>query len=151
MNEPMSYAVKELGSTPQVSSAHHLKVHKDCISSEARHIIAFFEHSHDSVLGVVYRPEFEARLHRFFEENHAHDDDVAWYALRNAVYATGCRCAASVENQKDFVEVQQESVQYFHNALSVQSDLLYMPSGLMAIQALVTMVSVLTFQICCGY
>lgn len=92
---------------------------------------------------MVYRPEFENHLRRFFENNQARENDVAWYALRNAVYAVGCRSAAAVENKKDFVEIQQESVQYFHNAFSVHSDLLYMPNGLMAIQALVVMVSCL--------
>lgn len=89
----------------------------------------------------MYQPEFENHFRHFFQNSQVYNNDVAWYALSNAVYAVGCRNAAAMENKKDFMEIQQESVQYFHNAFSVHSDLLYMPSGLMAIQALVVMVS----------
>lgn len=101
---------------------------------------AFFDHTHDPVLGVVYRPEFEAQLRLHFQRPRSPDEDVAWYALRNAVYAVGCRAAASTGSVKDFHQTQQRSLKFFHNAFSVYTNLLYMPSGLTAVQALVIMV-----------
>lgn len=103
-------------------------------------IIAFFEHSHDSVFGVVYRPDFEVRLDLHFQNAGPQNEDVAWYALRNAVYAVGCRASAAMEGTRSFAEVDQESLHYFYNAYSVYSDLLFTASGLMAVQALLVMV-----------
>lgn len=48
-----------------------------------------------------------------------------------------------MDGTRSFAEVQKESLRFFHNAFSVLSDLLYMPSGLMAVQALTVMVSLL--------
>lgn len=109
------------------------------------HTIAFFEHSHDSVLGVVYRPDFEVRLNLHFQTSDLQDEDVAWYALRNAVYAVGCRASGAMEGTRSFAEVDQESLHYFYNAFSVYSDLLFTASGLMAVQALLVMVRLCTF------
>lgn len=102
---------------------------------------AFFEHSHDSVFGVVFRPDFEARLRAHLQNANQDDEDVAWYALRNAVYAIGCRTVMAMDRTRDFSEIQQESLRLFHNSFFVLLDLLYMPSGLMAVQALIVMVS----------
>lgn len=109
---------------------------------------AFFDLTHDPLLGVVYRPEFEAQLRLHFQRPRSPDEDVAWYALRNAVYAVGCRAAASAGIVKDFRQTQQKSLKFFHNAFSVYTSLLYMPSGLTAVQTLVIMVSRST--ICTG-
>lgn len=48
-----------------------------------------------------------------------------------------------MDETSDFSKVQSEALRFFHNAFSVLSELLYMPSGLMAVQALIVMVSVL--------
>jgi hypothetical protein len=103
----------------------------------------YFDNSYDSIRGVVYRPEFEAQLHLHFQS--AQEDNVAQYALRNAVYAVGCRVSAVKDKEKTFEETQRISLLYFHNALSVYSDLLFMPSGLTGVQALVVMVRYLMF------
>lgn len=50
-----------------------------------------------------------------------------------------------MDGARDFAEIQPESLRFFHNAFSVLSDLLYMPSGLMAVQALIVMVCVLEY------
>lgn len=109
--------------------------------TRAYHVIAFFEHSPDSVFGVVNRSDFQTRLHLHLGGSNTNEENAAWYALRNIIYAIGCRSAASVDKSQDFVEIQMESLRYFHNAFSVYADLLYMPSGLMAVQALIMMVS----------
>jgi hypothetical protein len=76
------------------------------------------------------------------------DDDPAFYALRNAVYALGCRSAASQDHGSDFTQASAEASQYFDNAFSVYTDLLYTPAGLTAVQALAVMVIVALF--CCS-
>lgn len=90
--------------------------------------------------GIVYRPDFEARLRLHFEHNALNDDEPAWYALRNTVYASGCRVYLSRRRSTSFAEAQAQAWRYLENALSVYVDLLFTPSGLMAVQALVAMV-----------
>lgn len=91
-------------------------------------------------MGIVYRPEFENHLRLHFQ-NLVSSEDVASYALRNAVYAVGCRAAALMDGNRDLNEVQRISSELFFNALSVYTDLIFMPSGLKAVQALIVMVS----------
>ena len=79
-----------------------------------------------------------------FENGDLHDDP-SWYALRNAVYATGCRTLLAKENSSSWTEVQQKSWPYFENALSVYVELLYTPTGLTAVRALAAMVRATTF------
>jgi hypothetical protein len=114
------------------------------IVDEEREKTAYFERSHDRIFGVVYRPDFEARLRRHFQNGCPIDENAAWYALRNAVYAEGCRSAGSKESGQDFSQVQAEAARYFENAVSVLTELLFTPSGLMVVQAVVVMVRSLT-------
>ena len=51
---------------------------------------AFFTSGYEATFGIVERPWFEARLHAHLNE-HRSDDDASWYALRNVIYALGCR------------------------------------------------------------
>ena len=89
---------------------------------------------------MVYRPEFEARLHAHFQNGApSSTDDVAWYALRNTVYAAGCRQILLKDDITSYADAQAEASRYFENALSVHTDLIYGPSGLEAIRALVAM------------
>jgi hypothetical protein len=106
------------------------------------HLQAYFENSRDSVFGVVQRSNFESRLRVHFQNSDRPDEDVAWYALRNTVYAIGRRLVVSMDGTGDFAEIQSDSLRFFHNAFSVFSELLFRPSGLMAVQALVVMVCV---------
>lgn len=119
----------------------HLKqfqVHsQSCGCLLTREPIAYFEKSYDRIFGLVYQPDFEARLKRHFET--ASDHDPSWYALRNAVYAEGCRNVGSGDNLRDFSNIQSEAARYFENALSVVTDLLFTPNGIMAVQALAVM------------
>ncbi|KAH7077568.1 fungal-specific transcription factor domain-containing protein [Paraphoma chrysanthemicola] len=100
---------------------------------------AYFQQSLESVFAVINRAQFEIRLNDFFTNGHK-NDDAEWYALRNAVYASGCKVYFAQKAQADSFDLSQtESWKYFENALSVHTELVYMRSGLMAIQALVTM------------
>ncbi|KIV98021.1 hypothetical protein PV10_01714 [Exophiala mesophila] len=105
-----------------------------------KYTAAYFDHCFEAVFGVVYRPEFEARLHAHFQNSApSSTDDVAWYALRNTVYAAGCRQILLKDDITSYADAQAEASRYFENALSVHTDLIYGPSGLEAIRALVAM------------
>ncbi|KAJ5585689.1 fungal-specific transcription factor domain-containing protein [Penicillium hetheringtonii] len=104
-----------------------------------KYATAYFENSRANAFGVVQRSNFENRLRVHFQSPNTNDEDVAWYALRNAVYAIGRRVVASMDGIGDFAVIQSESLRFFHNAFSVYSELLFRPSGLMAVQALIVM------------
>ncbi|KAJ9614387.1 hypothetical protein H2200_002523 [Cladophialophora chaetospira] len=98
---------------------------------------AYFEDSFEALFGVVYRPEFEARLGEHFKGSC--EDDPSWYALRNVVYATGCRTYLAKQKSCSWTEAQHRSWPYFENALASQFDLLYTPTGLAAVRAIAAM------------
>ena len=100
---------------------------------------AYFEDSLEALYGVVYRPEFEALLKEHFSGTLS--DNASWYALRNVVYATGCRTYLAKQNPRSWTEAQRRSWPFFENALSVYVDLLYTPTNLSAVRALAAMVS----------
>ena len=94
----------------------------------------------DSLFDVVHRPEFEHHLRGYFNNRYS-DIDPAWYAVRNAVYASGCRLYHSANQEASFSRIQEEAWGYFSNALSVHSDLLLRSPSLRAVRALLAMVS----------
>ena len=104
---------------------------------------AYFEGVIDSIFGVVCRINFENRLRTHYEQGCPWEgkEDPAWYALRNAVFATGSRQVLSTENKpRTFAEASTQSWKYFQNALSVYTELLLVKTGLMAVQALIVLV-----------
>jgi hypothetical protein len=106
-----------------------------------QYVRAYFEDNPDAVFGIICRPSFEARLRAHFKQGaiSTADHDPAWYALRNIVYATGCRSLLSKQHSGGFHATQ--SWQFFQNALTVHTELLYSRTGLMAVQALAAMVA----------
>lgn len=87
------------------------------------------------------RPAFESRLRSYLEQKTTSPDDPAWYALRHTVYASGCRITLSkLSSSTPFAEAQERAWQFFENALSVHTELLYCTTGLLAVQALAAMV-----------
>lgn len=103
--------------------------------------VAYFEQSFESIFDIIDRVSFETRLTAQVS-GAASGDDPAWYALRNVVYAFGCR--ASTFNEavpESWGEAQRKSWPYFENALSVHTELVYFRSSLSAVQALLVMVS----------
>lgn len=83
---------------------------------------AYFSEAHDAALGIVHQGWFEARLQAHFARSDK-DTNVAWYALRNIIYASGCRIESS--KSMSFVEAQQRSWPWFENAISTQLQLTY--------------------------
>ena len=88
-------------------------------------------------MGIVHRPSFEGRL-RAHLACAAGDADPAWNALRNIVYATGCRIELS--KTKSIRDANQAAWGWFENALSVHTELLYFRTSITGVQALTLMV-----------
>ena len=99
--------------------------------------LAFFDKGYEASFGIVQRAWFETRLRAHFHHAKS-DEDAAWYALRNIIYASGCRIELSA--QSTFSWASQMSWAYFENALSVHTDVVFLPSSTLGVQALVLMV-----------
>ncbi|KAH0846011.1 putative fungal specific transcription factor [Fonsecaea pedrosoi] len=110
-----------------------------------RYTRAFFDEALESSLGIVHRPWFEAQLRAYFD-GAVTDTDPTWYALRNAVYASGCRIELS--KTSTFQEANQSAWGYFENALSVQTEMLYFRTSIVGVQAL-TLMAYFTQNIAC--
>lgn len=99
---------------------------------------AYFDESYDAVFGLVERSDFEARLQKHLSGSII--DDPAWYALRQTVYASGCRICLAKDASYSFSDVQNEAWSYFRNAMSVHTELLFTFTELLAVRALIAMV-----------
>ena len=110
----------------------------------------YFDYAQDAAFGIVNRADFENHLQLHFQSAGSHDGDAASYALRNAVYAVGCRATRTSDESQDFSQIQEKSLQLFFNAFSVFPEMLFMPSGMRAVQALLVMVclSSASFSFC---
>ncbi|KAL5314332.1 hypothetical protein ACEPPN_018758 [Leptodophora sp. 'Broadleaf-Isolate-01'] len=109
-----------------------------------RYVKVYFEECPEASFDVVSRSTFEARLQSHFEhsDNPAYDDSASWYAMRNIVYASGCRAElgkATASYCSTFQSAQVGGFRYFENALSRHTELIFCRTGLMAVQALVAM------------
>jgi hypothetical protein len=92
-------------------------------------------------MNILHRGTFEARLRAHLERGQGDDDDVAWYALRNVVYAYGSRIVHYADSDaSSWIDAQIHGWQYFQNAFSVHSDLVYSWTSVAAVQALFVMV-----------
>ncbi|KAH7007449.1 fungal-specific transcription factor domain-containing protein [Ilyonectria destructans] len=98
---------------------------------------AYFEETPISTFYLIGRQSFEARLIRHIENPLASQEDSVWFAIRNIVYASGCR--ALMSKTHSWRESQSKSGQYFENALSVETDLIHGAYGISAIRALLAM------------
>lgn len=75
-------------------------------------------------------------------------EDWAWYALRNVIFAFGCRIRQyKKESRATWHEAQDKSWQYFENAMSVHTEILYSSSESCGVEALLMMV---TLDTCMG-
>jgi hypothetical protein len=102
---------------------------------------AYFEQAFESAFDIIDCASFEARLTKQLE-GAVPDDDPAWYALRNVVYAFGCRASTFKEGVSEtWSEAQSKGWRFFENALAVHTELVYFRSNLSAVQALLAMVS----------
>lgn len=101
---------------------------------------AYFDQAFESVFDIIDRVSFETRLTAQVSGAMS-DDDPAWFALRNVVYAFGCRASIYREAvPESWADAQRKSWQYFENALSIHTELVYFRSNISAVQALLAMV-----------
>lgn len=97
---------------------------------------AYFDEAPEAAFGIVLRSQFAARLRSHFDG--APDDDRAWYALRNAIYAIGCRIVMSKTHS--FTEAYRTAWCFFENALSAHTEMLYFRTSILGVRALAVMV-----------
>ncbi|KAH7137415.1 fungal-specific transcription factor domain-containing protein [Dactylonectria estremocensis] len=101
---------------------------------------AYFNSCPHSIFAALDRASFESRLRAHFKPDHPTSFSKSWYALRNVVYAAGCRFSISEDSGPEgFAKARSESWGYYQNALSVHTDLLYLYTDLTSIQALLLM------------
>jgi hypothetical protein len=108
-----------------------------------RYATEYFEKAPDAPFDIIVRSRFEARLRTHFDGagTSEQDEDSAWYALRNVVYAQGCRLELGNKGYSfNYTKPQIAGWQYFENSLSKHSELCFSRTGLMAVQALLCMV-----------
>jgi hypothetical protein len=108
-----------------------------------QYVRAYFDETPESTLGIICRTSFESRLHVHYEQaSHtlSSESDPAWYALRNAILAIGCRISLAKESLVGYRAAHEQSWKYFQNALSMFTELHFSRTGLMAVQALTIMV-----------
>ena len=92
---------------------------------------------------MVERTLFESRLRAHFSGTHNPvADDKGWYALRNMLWAHGCRIVLS--KTRTFRETLQASWAFFENALSVHTETLFLHTSMMSVQAVILMVGALS-------
>lgn len=100
---------------------------------------AYFERSVGNLWEMVHQPDFERHLRDYLSGQLPYNDPT-WYALRNVVYASGCRIYRSEFSAVDSIDIQRECWGYFTNSLSVHTDLLLNKPTLDSVRALLTMV-----------
>ena len=103
--------------------------------------LAYFADAPEVVFGAVrrdlFQPRFEAHL-----AGSKKDNNPAIYAIRNAIFATGCRI--KMAPVVGYSKAAEMAMGWFENAMSVHTELLYMPTTIIAVTALVIMVRVCT-------
>jgi hypothetical protein len=104
---------------------------------------AYFEESFEAAYGFVDRSEFFTYLSAHFRNDENIKNDPAWHALRNTVYASGCRLVLSKNETSHYSEIQKEAWGYFQNAMSAHTELLFTFTSMMAVRALIAMVNAL--------
>ncbi|KAK5046782.1 hypothetical protein LTR84_007136 [Exophiala bonariae] len=100
---------------------------------------AYFEESFEATYGFVDRSEFFTCLSAHFRNDEHLRNDPAWHALRNTVYASGCRIVLSKNDASHYSEIQKEAWSYFQNAMSAHTELLFTFTSIMAVRALIAM------------
>ncbi|KAK5064847.1 hypothetical protein LTR84_000681 [Exophiala bonariae] len=105
-------------------------------STAWKYTSAYFQYALDASMGVVQRSTFETQLTSYLNGVTSHVD-VAWHALRNAIYASGCRIHLS--ETQSFQEANRVAWTYFENALAFYAQILLFRTSLTSVQALTVM------------
>ncbi|KIW94675.1 uncharacterized protein Z519_04652 [Cladophialophora bantiana CBS 173.52] len=100
---------------------------------------AYFEESDEIIYGVVYRPDLESNLRAYFRGELTLLNDSAGQALRNTVYASGCRIYLAKNSDLGFQDLQRLEWMYFPNDLAELTKVLFTANSLLSIRAIMTM------------
>lgn len=92
-------------------------------------------------MGVVHQTTFESQLAAYLSGTTT-DFEIAWHALRNAIYATGCRIHLS--ETRSVHEANRVAWTYFENALALHTQILLFKTSLVGVQALTVMVRLIS-------
>jgi hypothetical protein len=87
-----------------------------------------------SGLPILCRSRFDQGVEIFLKSEPT--SNLSWYALYNAVLAIGCRASemsVSIESPSSFQDSEKEAWQYFRNAFSVHTELLYQRTDIAAV------------------
>ncbi|OQU95835.1 Fungal specific transcription factor domain-containing protein [Cladophialophora immunda] len=99
----------------------------------------YFDNRVETLFGAIDRRQFEARLRAHLQDGDNSDSDPSWYALRNTIYATGTRLLLT-RTGCDAKTIHESAMQYFLNALSVHTQVLFARQvDLTGVQALTIM------------
>ena len=101
-------------------------------------MVAYFDVSLDASLGILHRPWFEQQLAAHLA-GVLYDQGPTWHALRNVVFAAGCRIEMC--KSTSFKDATKHAWGYFENALSVYARLLFFKTSITGVQVLTLMVS----------
>ncbi|KIW30214.1 uncharacterized protein PV07_05973 [Cladophialophora immunda] len=112
------------------------KVAEPTVEAAQRYVKAYFEFAAEAPFGLMDQARFESRLQAHFA-GALNDDDPAWFALRNTIYAAGARIELS--RAGSYRHACEVAWTYFANALLVHTELLYFRTSLSSIQALAVM------------
>lgn len=102
---------------------------------------AYFDRSFEHSIGLVQKGVLEGQILTLGANRVDMSEDPATYAVRNAVYAIGSRydgCAD--EDPAHYAATQATSWSYLENAMSVFTELLFLRSKTLAVEALLLMV-----------
>jgi len=89
------------------------------------------------IFPVLDREIFEAQFDTFVSD--PTQFDPSWYALLNAVLASGCRAVLSAETAEAFQHSGHEAWGFFQNALDYEVELIHRSTNLTAVQAFTVM------------
>lgn len=124
------------------SPSLHLERKPDPLPEDAwRYTESYFSEAPEAAFGILNRTRFESAIRKHYEGSQTMDNDPAWYALRNIVFAYGSRILLS--RTLTFEEANKESQGWFLNALAVHTDILYFRTSIVGVLALIVMVSAL--------
>jgi hypothetical protein len=135
----------EIASDLVIDITRRLKMDEDISSSRApepdpetawRYTRAYFDHALDAALGILNRSWFEEQLAAHLSGT-LNDTSPTWHALRNVVYAAGCRIESS--QSCSFQEASRRAWLYFENALAVYARLLFYKTSVTGVQVLTMM------------
>jgi hypothetical protein len=100
------------------------------------YIDAYFD-SVQTIFPILDRKQFVRRATGYLAS--PQNTNPSWYALFNAILASGCRAALANESPEDFSRSGSIAWGFFKNALAMETNLIHKSTDLIAVQAFTVM------------